>query len=539
MDVQPSTSSALVSPSKEGSPCVSILSTHFRLDESPLGCGAFGCVFKAEQIEFENSPVNIFHLIENKEEPGRIHLSLESTFALKLIPEGSLSEVTAMSRVCHPNIVACYNVWAENNCEKTEKFLQLIRVKMNPLNDSCVNVMSSYSQELRDRTTMYRIPLLLVLQMEYCDAGTLGEWLISQPQATRKERCQIFSQIIEAFVYLQLKGLVHGDLKLDNVLFKKCTHTGTLLVKLGDFGLTLSESLKLVATQGNPSHELRPEPISKEEIIAAINNRRLFLPPERARLEAIKNSGEIVIGATHKMDVYSLGLVWLCLLSPPNTTIAVYFRIVRSAMLPTDERKLPNSLESNLEELHLIQKMIDWDTAVRPSATEVKEFIQTREDYRQQPEHSMDIDVVADFSQKRDEIEQSLQLYENVCECGDEDRPPILADVFRKKYQILLEIIVNVLRYIHPLDELFTRATECFDRFDNEGYTFESGDVLYWFGKLVQKCDSCLGPDAESAPILKVRGEICKNQCCSVVNFSADNFCHKCNVNIRNVEGYY
>ena len=68
--------------------------------------------------------------------------------------------------------------------------------------------------------------------MEYIDGRTLTEFLSEKPSL--KERKKIFSQLLETLSYLHKKGIVHNDLKPDNILVK---HTGNSLALI-DFGLS-------------------------------------------------------------------------------------------------------------------------------------------------------------------------------------------------------------------------------------------------------------------------------------------------------------
>ncbi|XP_035707166.1 uncharacterized protein LOC118435332 isoform X2 [Folsomia candida] len=410
----PSTSTSENNNSPQGN-ITSPLLSHFALGSKPLGTGGFGCVFRADQVEFETNKFNVYNLSWN-EESSVIEPDLESTFALKLIPQGELSEVKFMSKLCHPNIVACYNVWAEEDCEEIGNLLKSLPSDLLP-DDSYPSV-----QIRRAKHTPYRIPTLLVMQMEYCTEGTLHDWIILENN--HGMRRGIFSQLVQALVYLQIKNLVHGDVKLSNVLLTRCKKSGGKLVaKLADFGLTGSYRRTICTTKGfgeeEEDEELsgeedEDEELSGEEMDKEIQNRRLFLPPEVAKLEVFQKSGQIVVGANHKSDIYSLGLVWICLLCP-FTTLGELKDTVFSAMAPSDERKLPESLQSDakLGEIELITKMLDWDVNIRPSGKEIARFLESEEDYCEGGENELRSIVAAakcDIGDEEEKLEGIEEL---------------------------------------------------------------------------------------------------------------------------------
>ena len=90
--------------------------------------------------------------------------------------------------------------------------------------------------------------------MEYVDGGTLTEYLAESPDKASRQR--IFEQLLSATAYLHKAGVLHNDLKPDNILITRTNHD----VRLIDFGFADDDShyqeRMLGSTQGYASPEL-------------------------------------------------------------------------------------------------------------------------------------------------------------------------------------------------------------------------------------------------------------------------------------------
>ena len=89
--------------------------------------------------------------------------------------------------------------------------------------------------------------------MEYIDGRTLADFLAENPSA--KARQKIFLQLLDALSYLHGRGIVHNDLKPDNILVSRSADN----LKLIDFGLSDSDAHYLIKTPGCSPQYAAPE----------------------------------------------------------------------------------------------------------------------------------------------------------------------------------------------------------------------------------------------------------------------------------------
>ncbi|MBQ9475540.1 MAG: protein kinase, partial [Bacteroidales bacterium] len=142
-------------------------------------------------------------------------------------------------------------------------------------------------------------PVGPAIKMEYVDGRTLREFAASTPSLSLRKK--IFSQILDAVEYLHHKGLLHNDIKPENVMV---TFVGND-VKLIDFGLAESDSDYLNKRLGGTEGSSAPEVLA----------------------------GDTSESSTASADIYSLGLI-LDLLFPGR-----YFFVKRKCLKKSAEAR--------------------------------------------------------------------------------------------------------------------------------------------------------------------------------------------------------
>jgi serine/threonine protein kinase len=100
--------------------------------------------------------------------------------------------------------------------------------------------------------------------MEYAAGGELYKYVEEKKRLTETEARRIFQQIVNAMSYCHNRGIVHRDLKLENVLFKT---EGDLLVKVVDFGIAgVCEGSKKDKVDAGSIAYMAPEVIYKSYV---------------------------------------------------------------------------------------------------------------------------------------------------------------------------------------------------------------------------------------------------------------------------------
>ena len=87
--------------------------------------------------------------------------------------------------------------------------------------------------------------------MEHCCNGELFSFITSKNRLKEEEACKLFQQLISALTYLGKLGIVHRDVKPENLLLDE-----QLNLKMIDFGLSnmYKQGEKLSTACGSPCY---------------------------------------------------------------------------------------------------------------------------------------------------------------------------------------------------------------------------------------------------------------------------------------------
>lgn len=97
--------------------------------------------------------------------------------------------------------------------------------------------------------------------MEYIDGRTLTEFIAENPPAEARKR--VFKQLLQAVAYIHRSGLVHNDIKPDNIMITRSGND----VKLIDFGLADNDAYYLARTIGCTKAYASPELLAQNKNI--------------------------------------------------------------------------------------------------------------------------------------------------------------------------------------------------------------------------------------------------------------------------------
>ncbi|KAM9156446.1 interferon-induced, double-stranded RNA-activated protein kinase [Pangshura tecta] len=256
----------------------------------PIGSGGFGNVFKAKKI------------IDKK------------NYAIKRVMCSNKvqREVQALAELEHENIIRYYTSWTGKDYLNFENSSSLSRPRPDLLCDC------------------------LFIQMEFCEKGTLGDWIDSRrgKENYQTESLIKFRQIATGVEYIHSKGFIHRDLKPLNIFISSEDK-----IKIGDFGLVTSMTDDLRTTG---------------------KGTRSYMSPEQA---GDKYGQEV--------DIFALGLILfeiLWIFSTGSEKIYEWHKI-RDCVLPEEfSKKFPY-------EKYIIEQLLSKDVAKRPSASRVLELL--------------------------------------------------------------------------------------------------------------------------------------------------------------------
>ncbi|MGN0453214.1 MAG: Stk1 family PASTA domain-containing Ser/Thr kinase [Ruminococcus sp.] len=164
--------------------------------------------------------------------------------------------------------------------------------------------------------------MIQYIVMEYIDGITLKEYINQQGSLTWKETVHLITQILKALSHAHSKGVVHRDIKPQNMMLLS---DGT--IKVTDFG---------IARFSNSTRTMT------EQAIGSVH----YIAPEQAK-------GDITDGKT---DIYSLGVMMYEMLTgklPFDGDNAVSVALMHLQVVPENPRAINPSIPEGIEEITL------------------------------------------------------------------------------------------------------------------------------------------------------------------------------------------
>uniref|UniRef100_A0A8C1YAF9 Protein kinase containing Z-DNA binding domains n=1 Tax=Cyprinus carpio TaxID=7962 RepID=A0A8C1YAF9_CYPCA len=328
----------------------SVLLSHSFDVIAKLGEGGFGCVYKVK------------HKYDGK------------IYAVKsvILTRKADSEVKALARLDHPNIVRYITCWpSSDNWTSNQERNQVSNTSSDVVTfdrEGCeerdddddeddeddnvtlgmeslsVTESASAAAEASGNNRTDSSRTYLFIQMEFCEGGTLTDWIKARNQMEKQrsivEIHKIFYEIITGVEYIHAEKLIHRDLKPDNILFGADGK-----VKIGDFGLVAAQT------------DQNGDPIERSN-----RGTPTYMSPEQKNK---KNYDE-------KTDIFPLGLVWFEMLWKISTGSE------RVKLWPDLKgQRFPEGFSDSYQtESKFITKMLSHSPEHRPHAKDIKEKLE-------------------------------------------------------------------------------------------------------------------------------------------------------------------
>ena len=186
------------------------------------------------------------------------------------------------------------------------------------------------------------------------------------------DRIELLRQVMAGIEFLHAKGLIHRDLKPQNILlqFQESPLRECPRVLISDFGLSrklveMESSFHATAKAAGTLGWRAPEIIFNEESVKFTFNTTSF-PNNNNNKEEDSTTGPMKIGKS--VDIFAAGLIFFFVLSGGGHAFGS--RLVRESNISTGKMEL-NSKSLSVEADNLIRSMLSRKAKDRPSASQV------------------------------------------------------------------------------------------------------------------------------------------------------------------------
>mmetsp|Transcript_4471 Transcript_4471/g.10531 ORF Transcript_4471/g.10531 Transcript_4471/m.10531 type:complete len:1796 (+) Transcript_4471:167-5554(+) len=288
-----------------------------------LGEGAFGTVWKATHREAKfNLAIKLLNIgiaeLKTKKENSKMNkadlsgstdcsqkeVNMKQSLALKTTSAGLMKPGESHNTMD----LSILNTVQKQNLQELMEEIEILKQIRHP---RCVAYYGSHGPDTNG---------MLWIMMDLCDGGSVMQVLEdTRGQFTELQISYILSSVTSALMYLHKKGIIHRDIKGNNILL---TRNGD--VKLADFGVShhIEDTMRCNQVLGSP----------------------LWLPPEAVSGAGTQAPG-LEMNINEKADIWSLAITAIEIAEgePPYSNLS-RLRVLRSIALnppPVDALKLP------------------------------------------------------------------------------------------------------------------------------------------------------------------------------------------------------
>ncbi|KAA6368961.1 MAG: putative Polo kinase Plo1, partial [Streblomastix strix] len=184
-----------------------------------------------------------------------------------------------------------------------------------------------------------------VILMEYANMGSLQDLIETNKDLSLPIIRVIMKQLLEGLRLMHEKGLIHRDLKAQNIMLHSPIGSGRVQLKIMDFGL------------------VKVQKKAQQSTHMTVAGTFPYMPPE-----LLLGSEEGEVKADSKVDIWSAGILFHLLVSHQFPFKSLSLQSINNFMIAKKLNKPSNVLDEVL--WNLITKMLSFDGKDRISASE-------------------------------------------------------------------------------------------------------------------------------------------------------------------------
>ena len=192
--------------------------------------------------------------------------------------------------------------------------------------------------------------------MEYVDGCSLADFLSGNPDMGLRRR--VLLQLFEAVAYIHRKGIIHNDLKPENIMVTRSDNN----VKIIDFGLSDDDAHYLLKTLGCTLEYASPELLRRETLDVRsdiyslgllmkdiLGNRNAFISSKASRQSPDRRYGNVdaLIRAYSRRHLPALVILSIFILT---AIIAPYIQIAHTRGIQSEREAFRDSVYRDTEE---------------------------------------------------------------------------------------------------------------------------------------------------------------------------------------------
>ncbi|KAG5678544.1 hypothetical protein PVAND_008211 [Polypedilum vanderplanki] len=201
--------------------------------------------------------------------------------------------------------------------------------------------------------------IVLYIQMEYCEKSTLRLAIDANLYLDKERYWKLFREIVEGLYHIHQQGMIHRDLKCENIFLDSRDH-----IKIADFGLATTNVLALQNRIVEANQSLKANQISYGDSHTGQVGTALYVAPELSGKASRSTYNQ-------KVDVFSLGIIFFEMITPPLKTGME--RITTILKLRQPDIILPKYLEDDnyKNEKQILKWLLNHNPSSRPTSEEL------------------------------------------------------------------------------------------------------------------------------------------------------------------------